>query len=97
MSFHAPPTSPSAKSLESAYCHAKSHRAELAASTHCGCYFCFNKFAFTTIARWTDADQTALCPRCGIDAVLGDASGFPIEERFLRRMHTQWFTMTGKR
>ena len=34
---------------------------------------------------------TALCPMCHIDAVIGDASGFPIEVSFLTAMHRRWF------
>jgi len=33
-----------------------------------------------------------MCPECGIDSVIGDASGFPIaDEAFLKRMHSIWF------
>jgi acetone carboxylase gamma subunit len=35
--------------------------------------------------------QTALCPECGIDSVIGDASGYPITEAFLGKMKTFWF------
>jgi hypothetical protein len=33
-----------------------------------------------------------MCPRCGIDSVLGDRSGFPISAEFLGEMHRYWFT-----
>jgi hypothetical protein len=81
---------------DAAHIHASGHRDELSTSAQCGCFFCFRKFAFADITRWTDKNQTALCPKCGIDAVLGDASGFPIDDRFLRRMHSHWFTMSAK-
>jgi hypothetical protein len=35
--------------------------------------------------------QTALCPSCGIDAVIGAACGYPITVSFLARMHSEWF------
>ena len=35
--------------------------------------------------------STALCPRCGIDAVIGSESGYPVTKRFLERMQAQWF------
>jgi hypothetical protein len=35
--------------------------------------------------------QTALCPKCGIDSVLGDACGYPLTEDLLSRMHQYWF------
>ena len=35
--------------------------------------------------------QTARCPRCGIDSVLGDASGFALTDEFMRAMQRSWF------
>jgi hypothetical protein len=38
---------------------------------------------------------TALCPRCGIDSVLADASGYPVTDgTFLERMQEHWFLRT---
>jgi hypothetical protein len=73
--------------------HARSirHRAEILASRRCGCFYCLASFAADAIEAWVDAGQTARCPRCGIDSVIGDASGFPIDETFLRRMRQHWF------
>ena len=34
---------------------------------------------------------TALCPSCGIDSVIGESSGFPITEEFMREMNSYWF------
>ena len=72
------------------------HRAEIEASSGCGCFYCKNTFAPGEIVEWTDTDnagvgQTALCPRCGIDSVIGDRSGFPITPEFLATMHKAWF------
>jgi hypothetical protein len=38
-----------------------------------------------------DDDDTALCPKCGIDSVIGSVSGYPIERGFLKKMHDHWF------
>jgi hypothetical protein len=44
------------------------------------------------IQEWTDDEQTALCPNCGIDAVIGDNSGYSVAEKgFLTQMHNYWF------
>lgn len=71
--------------------HAAQHRAEIQASARCGCYFCFHTFPNTDIKAWVDSSQTALCPACGIDAVIGDASKHRLDGRFLRQMHTHFF------
>jgi hypothetical protein len=76
--------------------HASRHRAELEASTRCGCFFCFRTFPPMSIKAWTDAKQTALCPECGVDAVIGTASSHRIDDAFLRRMHGQFFAYRKK-
>ena len=35
--------------------------------------------------------QTAICPFCGIDSVIGDRSGVPITKEFLSGMNQVWF------
>jgi hypothetical protein len=65
--------------------HASKHRDELEASNRCGCFSCFRTFTTAEIKSWIDAKQTALCPHCGIDSVLGNA-GCQIGDQFLRRM-----------
>lgn len=72
--------------------HASRHRAEIQVSARCGCYFCFHTFPQTDIKAWVDSNQTALCPACGIDAVIGDASKHRLDSRFLRQMHTHCFS-----
>jgi len=79
-----------------AHKHASQHRAELDASERCGCFFCFRTFKVGEITAWIDKNQTALCPRCGIDSVLGTASGHTLDDRFLRRMHQQHFSYRSK-
>ena len=70
----------------SALKHASNHRAELDLSAHCGCFSCFRRFVTADIRAWIDKDQTALCPRCGIDSVIGAAAGFTLDDRFLRSL-----------
>jgi len=43
------------------------------------------------IQDWTDDGDTALCPKCGIDSVIGSVSGYPIQREFLSKMHNHWF------
>lgn len=80
--------------LRAAYCHSSQHRVEIHASSHCGCFYCRKVFRPAEILEWIDTDEvTALCPRCGIDSVLGDASGLDVTDRgFLDAMHRFWFS-----
>lgn len=36
----------------------------------CGCYFCLQIIDGSVIEEWTDNGETALCPRCTIDAII---------------------------
>jgi hypothetical protein len=74
-----------------AHRHSIRHRAEIEASDRCGCFYCLRIFGREQIEEWTDDDDTALCPHCGIDAVLGNASGYEISTPFLSQMHAAWF------
>ena len=87
-----------------AHRHSSHHRTELLASGKCGCFYCLAIFEPTEITEWIDEPhgledasrrgngQTALCPKCRIDSVIGDKSGYPLNEHFLRRMHAHWFS-----
>lgn len=57
----------------------------------CGCYYCLTIFSSTEIKEWTDYDNTAICPYCKIDSVIGESSGFPITKEFLTRMRERYF------
>jgi hypothetical protein len=81
--------------VQEAHKHASRHRAEVLRSGLCGCFYCCSTFSPQDITRWTDEvggeGQTALCPRCGIDSVLGDRSGFELSPGFLLNMKSCWF------
>jgi hypothetical protein len=74
-----------------AHRHCAKHRREIEKSKICGCFYCFRTFVPAEIVEWMDNDETAECPRCGIDSVIGSASGFSLSEKFLRQMHSYWF------
>ncbi len=77
-----------------AHRHSSGHRDEVAASERCGCFYCLSIFAPAEIEAWVDEPRgglTAVCPRCGTDACIGDASGYPITTAFLGRMKDYWF------
>ncbi|HXT87590.1 MAG TPA: cytoplasmic protein [Verrucomicrobiae bacterium] len=75
-----------------AHKHSSRHRGELESSVLCGCFYCLSIFPSSEIVEWVDDDQTAICPKCPVDSVIGSASGFPITREFLRRMHDYWFS-----
>jgi len=78
--------------LEAAHRHSTWHRIELEASDRCGCYHCLEVFTVDQVRKWIDNHDTAMCPYCGIDAVIGSAAGFPLTRPFLREMRRHWFS-----
>lgn len=75
----------------SAHAFSSNHRHQLEVSEICGCFYCLASFLPTTIVEWVDEDSTAICPKCGIDSVVGSASGVLITTECLSAMHAHWF------
>ena len=67
------------------------HREALKNAHKCGCFFCRSMYDPHEITGWIDGGETALCPRCGIDAVIPDTAEYPLTPEFLRKMHDYWF------
>ena len=79
----------SLSTLQAAHARCSYHEAEILRSAICGCFHCRATFGPSEIEDWLDDEpRSALCPRCGIDSVIGDASGYPVQEaNFLRAMY----------
>lgn len=77
--------------LDRAHEHCIRHQEEIEASRNCGCFYCLAIFPPESITEWVPDEGTALCPECGIDAVIGSGSGFPITRGFLAQMYMRWF------
>jgi hypothetical protein len=54
---------------------ARGGQMELEASEVCGCIACEQIYFPSEIVRWLDG-ETTVCPRCGVDAVVGRLRGF---------------------
>lgn len=72
---------------------ATANRVSIEASETCGCFYCGDIFPAREVGEWVwDREgDTALCPHCGIDSVIGDASGYPVDKPFLAAMNQYWF------
>jgi len=81
--------------LESAQYSSFYNRKSIEASVKAGCFYCLNIYHADEVVDWLDEQYeqqtSAICPRCKAGAVIGDASGFPIEEDFLRKMNVRWY------
>jgi hypothetical protein len=75
-----------------AHSHCSDNRDALTVSEAAGCFYCCEVFQPSEIDVWVDDGRCAICPRCGIDSVIGTASGFPVADvRFLEKMREIWF------
>lgn len=82
---------PDQEAISSAHQYSANHREDLEKDEVCGCFHCCRTFSPKLIKKWTDGGQTAICPHCGIDAVIGESSGYPVAEEFLQAMNKEWF------
>ncbi len=68
-------------------------------SEKCGCFCCLAVFSPNEIEGWIDESpgcprgpgRTALCPACGIDAVLPDGPDVQLDGEFLKEMQAETF------
>lgn len=83
--------------LQKAHVASSNHKPELDWDQLCGCFYCGKIFRSSEITEWIIADTpidsrgTALCPYCEVDSVIGESSGFPVNEEFLTAMKEYWF------
>ena len=87
--------------LESVHRYSSGHRELLERSDRAGCFYCRRLFDPVQITDWVDGRQvetgdvsdgvTALCPHCGIDAVLPSAAPIVLGADLLAEMHRYWF------
>lgn len=84
---------PNEPDYEQAHKFSANHREMLEKDKKCGCFFCLQIYDPAEIKNWIHCDRgdTALCPYCGIDAVIGESSGYTITEEFLQEMKSYWF------
>lgn len=73
--------------------HMRHNREEIARSSICGCVWCEQLFRPAEIRTWRcEAEgETAVCPRCGREAVVGSGAGFTLTPELLHRSHTVRF------
>ena len=85
-----------------AHRYSNNHMEKLKKDKLCGCFYCLKIFSPCEIDEWIIDDNpcdkygTAICPYCGIDSVIGESSGYPITEDFLRKMNQHWFSGNAK-
>jgi hypothetical protein len=67
------------------------NRVQVEAAEVCGCYFCQRVYPASDVVEYEEEEQTALCPCCGINAVLPGVT----DEAVLIAALERWFTRVG--
>ena len=75
------------------------HEKDVLKSKLCGCFYCVSIFSTSEINEWIDEPndcprgqgRTAVCPNCGIDAVLPESDQYKITNELLEAMQNEWF------
>lgn len=83
------------KELKAIHKHSFMNRDEINRSKMCGCFYCeriFPAYDLDSEDDFTDWGNTALCPYCSIDSVIGDASNIPLSKELLHEMYQYFFT-----
>ena len=80
-----------------AHIHSAFHKADLVQEQVCGCFCCGKIFNSKKIVDWYDDEETACCPYCMIDSVIGESSGYEVTEEFLLAMEDHWFGLLKRR
>lgn len=64
----------------------------LFAQQACVCIYCKERFASHAIRDYSYSEKgTALCPKCGIDSIVGEYAGFELSDAFIEKMHEYFF------
>ncbi len=70
--------------------HSSFNREEIMKSSMCLCFYCCQIFPSIEVKKFGNRG-TALCPKCEIDSVIGDAAGFDCTLQFSQDMCKYWF------
>jgi len=63
-------------------------------SNECGCFYCLKIFDPSEIEEWIETGKygdTAICPFCSIDAIIGVVGGRLITKAFLEELYEEYF------
>lgn len=69
------------------------NRESISKSSTCVCYHCLCRFSANAVDNWIEdiKDDTAICPACGIDSVLGDATGLDLSDAVILQVSKKSF------
>ncbi|MBQ8293293.1 MAG: hypothetical protein IJX78_05790 [Bacilli bacterium] len=77
--------------LEKIHAYCTNNKELIGRSDKCYCFHCKKIIDSNEITRYLTEEDTALCPYCGIDAVIPDCIDEEINEELINDMNNYWF------
>lgn len=73
--------------------HCTNNEIEILQSNKCSCFFCRQTYNAREVNDWISDKRgvTAICPECGMDAVIGDACGIEFDKATLKEMNLAYY------
>ena len=73
--------------------HTHNNEIEILHSKTCSCIFCRQHYDARTVNDWVNDERgmSAICPECGMDAVIGDNGGEPLDKDTLKALNLAFF------
>jgi hypothetical protein len=79
------------KNLKEIYKTSSGNKTNLNDSEKCGCFHCIEIFDPKLITEWVHAEETAICPKCGIDSIVPQAIDVELTKDLLGKMYLEYF------
>ena len=77
--------------MKEIHSHTLRNRKEIEASDKCVFISCCEIFNASAVEDFIDEGETALCPICGIDAVIGDCTGISMDTETVNELNKEFF------
>ena len=77
--------------MKEIHSHTLRNRKEIESSDNCVCISCCEIFYASEVEDYIDEGKTALCPRCGIDAVIGGCTGISMDRETISELNKEFF------
>ena len=73
--------------------HCHNNKVSIKKSKMVGCFYCLEIYPKEDIQEWTPRSGNAICPKCGVDSVLGQIHFDSVKElkKVLPQMYDVWF------
>ncbi len=73
--------------------HTKDNEIDILNSKKCSCLFCRQTYDARRVSDWSTENNkiSAVCPECGMNAVVGDHSGFILDHDTLKALNLTYF------